>query len=64
MKDNELRPLREYYHKDNGYNRIVLMNVDYVKRTVTVFYKKTQNIEKKTFDWCKENLILLNEFIN
>ena len=62
MIDEDLKPLREYYHKETPKDPVVLMNVNYHKKTATLFYKQTENVEIKSFDWCKQNLVLLNEF--
>ena len=64
MKSCDLRPLKEFLHKDNKIERLVLMNVDYTKESVTVFYKESHKVEFRTFDWCMENLVLLDEFNN
>tara|TARA_Y100000592_G_C5413964_1_gene289621 strand:- start:789 stop:983 length:195 start_codon:yes stop_codon:yes gene_type:complete len=62
MIDEDLKPLREYYCKSTPTQRIILMNVDYHKKNATLFYKGVGDVKVETFDWCKENLVLLNEF--
>jgi|TARA_R110001583_G_scaffold76173_1_gene208852 hypothetical protein len=62
MTEEDLKPLREYYEIKNPQKRIVLMNVDYNNKLATVFHKENQSIEIKDFDWCQNNLVLLNEF--
>jgi len=62
MIDEDLKPLREYYCKNTPTQRVVLMNVDYRKKNATLFYKEVGDVRVQTFDWCKENLVLLNEF--
>mgnify|MGYP003679809571 FL=1 len=62
MTEEDLKPLREYYKTNDPLTRVILMNVDYDKKLVTVFHKENQSIEIKDFDWCRNNLVLLNEF--
>jgi hypothetical protein len=62
MIDEDLKPLCEYYCKNTPAQRIVLMKVDYREKSATLFYKGAGDVEIQTFDWCKENLVLLNEF--
>jgi len=62
MLDEDLRPLREYYCKVKPTQHVIIMNVDYSKKNATLFFRDDGDIKRETFDWCKENLVLLNEF--
>ena len=62
MLDEDLRPLREYYCKSKPTQQVIIMNIDYNNKNATLFFREAGDIKKETFDWCKENLVLLNEF--
>ena len=62
MIDEDIRPLREFFCKESPSQHVVIMSVDFKKQSATLFYKEIGDVRKETFEWCRENLVLLNEF--
>jgi len=55
-------PMKEYIMKDSPHKRVIMIHVDHSKKNAVLFEKESQDVQRKDFDWCLENLVLVSEF--